>query len=273
MRWLLSSVLIGCYAPSPPEGLPCASNGACPDPLVCTAGHCQRDFVADDAAVDAFACKPIAAGAGMLTAPKIASPVLDGDLADWPSCFEKLDPATNPKRDLDGTMRFLSGRFSIAHDGAQLYIAAEVDGIAPLGAQVPPGVYQNNSISIYLDGDGTFATMQYDLDAMQFVVDHANRVQAFRRGATVTVPGVTTFAKTTGTRFTIEAAFESSAFGRIALSDTIGFDIGFEGGDGMEQYSETYWHQACSPPACECMNGQAAPYCDARMFGRAMLAP
>lgn len=221
---------------------------------------------------DSFACTPIATSVGMLTAPRIAAPIVDGDLADWPTCFVRIDPATNPKRDLDGTARFLSGRFSIAHDDTRLYIAAEVDGMPPLGERPPPAVYENNSISLYLDGDGTFLTMQYDTDAAQIVIDHANRVQAFRRGATITVPGLTTAARTTGNRFAIEIAVQAQAFGRTALADVIGFDIGFEGGDGLKQYSEAYWFQSCGPPTCGCTNGMAAPYCDAREFGRATLA-
>ena len=236
---------------------------------MCTAGHCRKEPLPEDT----FACTPIAAGAGMLTAPRIAAPIIDGDLADWQACFVRIDPTTNPKRDLDGTGRFLSGRFSVAHDDAQLYIAAEVDGIPPLGEQPLPAVYENNSISLYLDGDGTFLTMRYDLDAVQIVIDHANRVQSFRRGAAITVPGVTTAARTIGNQFAIEIAVQPSTFGRTALSDVIGFDIGFEGGDGTIQYSEAYWFQACGPPTCGCTNGMAAPFCDAREFGRAMLAP
>jgi hypothetical protein len=229
--------------------------------------------VPEDASADARACTPIAAGAGMLTAPRIGTPTIDGDLADWSTCFVRIESATNPTRNLDGTGRYLSGRFSIAHDGVQLYIAAEVDGIAPLGERPAPAVYENNSISLYLDGDGSFATRQYDADAVQIVVDHANRVQAFRSSNQVTVPGLTTNARTTGTRFAIEVAVRPSTFGRAAHSNVVGFDIGFEGGDGTIQYSEVYWFQACGPPACGCMNGMAAPYCDARTFGRATLAP
>ncbi|MEO8554216.1 MAG: hypothetical protein ABI678_29775, partial [Kofleriaceae bacterium] len=83
MRGLLAVVLIGCYAPHPPEGAPCAANGACPSPLVCAGGRCEREALPDDA----FSCTPIAVGAGMLAAARIATPVLDGNLTDWPTCF------------------------------------------------------------------------------------------------------------------------------------------------------------------------------------------
>lgn len=279
MRGLLALILVGCYAPSPPAGAPCAANGACPEPLVCTAGRCERALVSEDAPAgtdakaDASACRPITAGAGMLTAPRIPTPQLDGDLGDWPTCFVTIDPSTNPTRDLDGTSRFLSGRFAVAHDGDRLFIAADVEGIAPLGDRAIPDIYENNSISLYLDGDGSFTSMLYDLDAVQIVIDHADRMQAYRRGGTVVVPGVSTAVKTTGTHFTVEVALRPTAFGRTALASTMGFDIGFEGGDGTMQYSEAYWFQACAAPTCGCGNGMAAPYCDAREFGRVAIAP
>lgn len=240
---------------------------------MCSGGQCRREALPVDAAVDAFACTPITAGAGRLNAPRVTAPIIDGDVGDWTACFVTLSPATNPARDLDGTMRFLNGRFSVAHDGTRLYIAADVEGIAPLGDQPLPSVYENNSISLYLDGDGSFASMQYDPDAVQIVIDHANRVQAYRNGALVTIPGVVTAVKTVGTRFAIEVAIQASAFGRTAMASSMGFDIGFEGGDGVDQYSEVYWYQACGLPACGCSLTNAAPYCDAREFGRASLSP
>ncbi|MEO8553449.1 MAG: sugar-binding protein, partial [Kofleriaceae bacterium] len=192
---------------------------------------------------------------------------------DWPTCFVPIDAATNPSRDLDGTARFLHGRFSIARDDTHVYVAVEVSGIAPLGDQPLPAIYKNNSISLYLDGDGTFATMLYDPDAIQIVIDHANHLQGFRSASAVAAPGVTSAVKTTGATFTIEIAVQASTFGRATLAPTLGFDLGFEGGDGTAQYSETYWFQGCAPPACGCLNGMAAPFCDARSFGRATLAP
>lgn len=269
MRGFFAFFLVGCYAPSPPEGAPCAANGACPEPLVCSAGQCRRTALLEDV----FTCRPIEAGAGKVTVPRMTA-VIDGDLAEWTSCFLPLDPTKHITRDIDGSARFLSGRFSVAHDDTQLYIAAEVEGIAPLGDQPRPSVWKNNSISLYVDGDGSFTAMQYDADAVQIVIDHANRVQAFRNGTVITVPGVYSATKVNGTKFTIEVALRPTTFGRTAFASTMGFDVGFEGGDGMMQYSEVYWFQACGLPACGCPTaGVAAPYCDAREFGRAQLAP
>lgn len=267
-------VLIGCYAPQPPEGAPCASNGACPEPLVCTRGHCERELIPDDPPDAPKPCTPIVTVAGVLAAPMITAPTLDGNLAEWTTCFVPLDRTMgSPSRDLDGSQRFLSGRFSIARDATHVYVAVEVNGMAPLGDAVPPAVYENNSVSIYVDADGSFTSMQYDPDALQIVIDHANRVQAFRFASTRPSVGLASAAKTTGTTFVIEAALVSTTFGRPSFGSAIGFDIGLEGGDGSLQYSEVWWYQACSPPTCGCANGMVTPYCDARSFGRALLAP
>jgi len=58
-----------------------------------------------------------------------------------------------------------------------------------------------------------------------------------------------------------------------AFASTIGFDIGFESGDGATQTSELIWFEGCGPPTCGCANGVSAPFCDAREFGTAILAP
>ncbi len=220
-------------------------------------------------------CIPIVTGPGALRAPALTKPlVLDGDLGDWPTCFVTLDTTTAIVRDLGAAGSFPTGRFSVAHDATHVYIAAEVNGVLPLGDEPPPAVYQNNSISIYLDADGVFASAKYDPDAAQIVVDHANRSQAFRSSTPIAVPNLSTAAATNQATFRIEIAVQASTFGRTAFASTIGFDIGFEGGNGTEQTSELIWFETCGPPACGCMGGGAsAPYCDARQFGTVALAP
>jgi len=259
-------VLVGCYAPQLPEGAPCAANGACPAPLMCSAGHCVSEAVRD-----ALACTPIATGSGSLTAPSIPAPVIDGDLADWPTCFITIAAPTNPIRDLGAHGMFPSGRFSIARDATHLYIAAEVMGVPPLGAQPPPAIYENNAISIYVDGNGRSTTASYDGHTAQIVIDHANQLQAFRNGTLIDLPNVASAASTDQATYTIELAIEPSTLGLFAFATSIGFDIGFEGGDGTTQTSEVLWVESCGPPACGCTNGDAAPYCDARELGVAML--
>jgi Carbohydrate family 9 binding domain-like len=236
---------------------------------MCTQGVCVRHPT--DAPT---MCLPIVSGSGSLTAPRLPGPLaLDGDLGDWPTCFVTLDTTTAIVRDLGAGGRFPTGRFSVAHDATHVYIAVEVLGVLPLGDQPIPAIYQNNSISIYLDADGVFATARYDLDAAQIVVDHANRVQGFRSSALATVPNLTSGAAMDQATFRIEVAVQASTFGRAAFANTIGFDIGFEGGDGAKQTSELVWFEKCGPPACGCMNGMSAPFCDARQFGTLTLAP
>jgi hypothetical protein len=271
----------GCYAPQPPEGAPCTSNGACPSPLTCSVGHCVSEAVRDARADGtsglgsdaARPCTPIATGAAQLTAPMIQAPVIDGDLSDWPTCFVTMDAATNPIRDLGANGMFPSGRFSIARDASHVFVAAEVMGVPPLGMQPPPAVYLNNSISVYVDGSGHATMATYGTHAAQIVVDHANQLQAFRNAGEVMLSNVVTAAKTDQATYTIEMSLTPASLSLFSFGPTLGFDIGFEGGDGTTQSSEVLWVETCGPPDCVCPNNSAvsAPYCDAREFGVAAL--
>ncbi len=271
MRGILVAMLAGCYAPSVPEGAPCTAHQECPTPLTCSHGLCVR-HPSQDGAIDTTTCTPIAAGAGALTAPRVAPLSIDGDLSDWPTCFITLDATTAIQRDITGLRDFSTGRFSVAHDATRFYIAAEVTGVPPLGDHAVPAIYQNDSISLYLDADGVFTAAKYDVDAMQIVIDHANRSQGFRSGQ-LAQADVVTATRTTGSTFAIEIALTPSTLSAAAFAPTIGFDIGFESGDGVIQTSELVWFERCGPPACGCTNGQTAPFCDARQFGTAQLAP
>ena len=271
----------GCYAPQLPEGAPCTSNGACPAPLTCSVGHCVsnaiRDALADGTSGlgsdAARPCTPIAVGSAQLTAPTIQAPVIDGDLSDWPTCFVTIDASANPTRDLGANGMFPSGRFSIARDASHVFVAAEVTGVPPLGMQPPPSVYLNNSVSVYVDGAGHSTMATYGPHAAQIVVDHANQVQAFRDGNTITLPNMVTAAKTNQATYTIEMQLAPSSLFLSSFGATLGFDIGFEGGDGTTQTSEVLWVETCGPPDCVCTMASAvsAPYCDAREFGVAAL--
>lgn len=270
--------LTGCFAPSLPEGIPCGDE-ACPAPLVCASGLCVSEAPTptppDADAPNTTTCTPIEAGVGQLTIPRISTPItLDGDLTDWVTCFVTVDPTTaGLVRDLGAGGRFASGRFSLAADADHIYVAAEVQSVLPLGDQPLPAVYLNNAISTYFDADGDHARQQYDSDAAQIVVDHANRMQAFHTpGGVFSVPDVASASRVTATTFTIEMSVKPSTFGATAFGSSIGFDIGLVGGDGATMTSELVWFQACAPPTCGCTNGDAAPYCDPREFGRATIA-
>lgn len=260
-------LVAGCYAPSVPDGVPCSHDKSCPESLTCAFGTCVAEVPP---------CLPIEAGSGKLTAPRLETPiVIDGDVADWPTCFVAVDPSTaGLVRDLGTGGSYAPGRFSVAVDANHLYVAAEVHPVLPLGDQPSPDVYLNDAISVYFDGDGVFTTANYNQDAAQIVVDHANRVGVFRRGSPPpTLVGLVSAARTTGSTFTIEMSVAPATFGLAAFGNPMGFDIGLVGGDGSIMTSELVWYQACAPPACGCSNGMAAPFCDAREFGTIAIDP
>jgi hypothetical protein len=261
LRVALLIVAGGCYDPTPTDGAPCSEHKECPAELMCAFGKCVRE---------APPCVEIENGAGKLKIPRLDEPiVLDGNLADWPTCFIDVDlSSAGLVRDLNGGGKYAPGRFSIAAAEDRIYVAAEVQGSPPLGDHALPDVYLNNAISVYFDGDGNFPSRTYGTDAAQIVVDHANRMQAFRGGA-ITPASVEHAATVDGSTFVIEMAVTPTTFGLTAFGSSVGFDIGLVGGDGMLMTSELVWFQACKPPACVCTNGLSAPYCDARQFGTA----
>jgi hypothetical protein len=246
-----------------PQGSACATDEQCPEPLTCHFGKCLAEEPP---------CVPIERGTGALTIPRLSSPItLDGDLADWPTCFITVDTTTaGLLRDLDGGGRYAPGRFSIAADAQRLYVAAEVAILPPLGDEPSPHVYLNNAISVYFDADGAFATARYDADAAQIVIDHANRNGGFAAGTgVIDIDDLASAAAVGPATFTIELSVSPATFNSEAFAPTIGFDIGLVGGNGITMSSELVWFQRCAEPACGCSNGDSAPYCDARQFGTA----
>jgi hypothetical protein len=221
------------------------------------------------------ACTPIATAPGQLTVPIVDNPpVVDGDLTDWTTCFITDDPSTaGLVRDLGADGMFASGQFSVTADAGHLYVGAYVHSVPPLGDALPPMVYLNNSVSVYVDGDGVSTTASYDDNAAQIVVDHANQQSAFRSGQVVTVPDVVSAAVTGSATFTIEMSITPATLGLTAFPSVVGFDIGLVGGDGTVMTSELVWYQACARPQCGCAGSDTAPYCDAREFGSVELTP
>ncbi len=270
MRLCWALVLIGgCYAPSPPEGIACGADTVCPQDMFCRFGKCVSEEPA---------CVPIEGGAGELAVPRLdPAPVIDGDVADWPTCFVAVNESTAGLiRDLgNGSPKFSPGRFSIAADDARVYVVAELQA-APLGDQPEPHVYLNNAISVYVDTDGKMETPRYDDHAAQIVIDHANRTGAFQadNGGIVEIPDMVSATTTTASTFTIEMSISAASLGATAFADRFGFDIGLVGGDGEVMTTELVWFQACGAPDCICdpeRHDDSAPYCDARQFGHATL--
>ena len=265
MRLLWVVVLAGCYAPVPPEGVACGADTICPEAQFCAFGKCVTEQPA---------CLPVEAGSGKLTIPTLElAPVIDGDLADWPTCFVTLDQASaGLVRDLGVGGKYAPGRFSLASFEGRLYVAAELLSVAPLGNQPVPDIYLNSAISVYVDASGDCDTARYDPDAAQIVVDHANRTAAFRSGTGVVDVPVDSASKVGASTFAIEMSVGPESLASASFADTIGFDIGLVGGDGEVMTSELVWFQACAAPDCECANGQSAPFCDSRQFGTATFA-
>lgn len=221
-------------------------------------------------------CLPIAGPTpGSIIVPRVAiAPAVDGDLADWPACFVDLDASSAYLvRNLGGPPA--RGAFSLVHDGAKLYVAARVEGVAPLGGNGGPEIYRNDSVEVYLDADG-MTESGYGADTMQIVVDHDGRIQGFHESAQVAAPGAAAAARADadGRTYTIEVAVAPSTFGAAAFATIVGFDIAINEGDGQNQLSQIVWFQKCTAATgCQCANGNDAPYCDSRQFGSATLAP
>ena len=270
MRLVWALPFIGaCYAPDPPTGIACGADTVCPETQFCRFGKCVSEEPA---------CLPIEGDAGELTIPVLdLAPVIDGDLADWPTCFVTVDETTAGLiRDLgNGPPRFSPGRFSIAADESRIYVVAELQA-APLGSQPAPHVYLNNAISVYFDADGRMDTPRYDDHAAQIVIDHANRTGAFQtdNAGIIPIPDMVSATATTSSTFTIEMSISAMSLGAASFADRFGFDIGLVGGDGDVMTTELVWFQACGAPECICdpdMHDDSAPYCDARQFGHASL--
>jgi cellulose/xylan binding protein with CBM9 domain len=235
-------------------------------------GSQQRETpdAADSDLPDASTCTPIQlTGDGRITAPTLATaPVVDGNLSDWSTCFISLNH-TNAGlvRSLDGVHAYPVGRFSIARHGDSVFLAAVVTGLAPLGDDAT-NIRNNDNIEVYIDGDGQ-TQIGYGTDAREIVIDHAGRVAGFRAGAPIDIGTVQHAAAQNGPSFTIEVQLDPASFDSAVFAPTLGFDFGISDGDGSAQTSELVWTKQCfSTVQCMCFNGDDAPYCDSRQFGR-----
>jgi len=221
------------------------------------------------------------AGPGQLIVSRVtAAPVVDGDLSDWSTCFTHLDSRTTGAhiRSFTDAGTFPSGDFALVHDGSSIYIAARVVGVLPLGDNGGPELYENDSIAIYIDANGSYSDLNngYGPDATQIVIDHAGRVQGFRVTTQVATPNMNarTSALADGRSYTVEVRIDPATFGAAAFGATIGFDIAWNDGVGDSQVSEISWFKKCgASTGCGCSNGDDAPYCNSRQFGSAQLLP
>lgn len=112
MRAVVLVAIVGCYSPTPQVGLPCASNGACPDGQICDArtDRCVLPGTQTDAAIDALVTdgRP---DASIDAAPNLTGcadgqreaftnlakfPAIAGCMAAWPDTPSMRAPATGP---------------------------------------------------------------------------------------------------------------------------------------------------------------------------------
>jgi len=243
----------------------------------------ETDAPPQDAGTDADvdgsigpACIPITAGVdGVLEVPRLPPPTIDGNVADWTACYLPLDEATaGLVRKLDGNAAVPAGRFSVMHDGTNLYLAAVVDGVLPLGNATNVDIYRNDGVVLYVDANGQMLTPGYDPEASQIVVDHAARRHLYRQSNPIGIPVISASVTVTGPTYTVEIMVTPSTYGVAAFAETIGFDVGIDGGTGDVQENEILWHQRCNTATgCQCPNGDDAPYCNAQQFGFAHLVP
>jgi hypothetical protein len=105
MRWLCAAVLVGCYAPSPINGLPCSSGGDCPAGQRCD--------------LDRRLCSPLPIDAGldsMIDAPADAFVVDPG--APW-STMQPVTAVNSPSYETDP---------AISPDGLELFFSSDRPG-------------------------------------------------------------------------------------------------------------------------------------------------
>ncbi len=270
---LLLIALVGCRFDGAGATDPSVPDAAAPDATD------EADAPLRDAEVDGPIgpdCSPITAGVdGRLEVPNLPAPTIDGNLADWTSCYLPLDEMTaGLVRKVDETATIPRGRFSVMHDGENLYLAAIVEGVLPLGNAMNNDIFRNDGVVLYVDADGQMQAPGYDADASQIIVDHAGRRHAYRQVASIGEPSISASVMTNGATYTVEIMVTPSTYGVTAFAETIGFDVGIDGGTGPAQENEILWHQRCNmDTGCQCPNGDDAPYCNAQQFGDAHLVP
>jgi len=237
-------------------------------------GHPDHADAAPDSAVG---CTPIGGSNGQLVAPHVATPpTIDGDLSDWKTCFVALDQADAGQllSFTGGTPQYASGTFSISHDSGHLYVAAQVEGIAPLGDDGSSQNWENNAIELYLHGSGDGTAPGYDTSALQIVVDHLDQEAAFKNGNSATSTEIAWHTTGSGDAYTVEMSVEPSTFSIAAFGSNMGFDIAFDNGNGSAQLTQVVWFNACSGTNDACGGSSCnQPFCDERLFGNVALAP
>lgn len=163
---------------------------------------------------------------------------LDGDFGDWPSVhWHKITHSMGwealPESDSD-----LSCEFACVADESNLYVAIKVwDDVKCVGEDTGNGLFQDDSVEIYIDGDNSKPT-EYEPDVCQITIGrlsagkHPDNPElnffkgASGRGASAADTGTKAAVVDTQDGWAVEAAIPLSSF-RIqpASRAVIGFSI------------------------------------------------
>lgn len=251
--------------PTSPSGVD-ASTAANTSPLGDAQGRCQSTP---------------ASGPGELLAGRRTSTVtIDGQLDDW-SCasFMRIDTASAAKVIGDASTLTV-WEVAAMWDEDAVYVAVRTTDANLEGNSAD--IYMNDSIEVYLDGDGVL-TGAFGPDDHQYVLDHLGNVRDY--GPDPEITPTSPFASTVTTSKTgwvAELRVDRNLLGTTPLSSGRGLGFDFTGNDGVDQASHVIWYYA---PTCTCSqtgtdacccgapgNGDD-PHCNTQRFGRLRLAP
>ena len=167
--------------------------------------------------------------AGNAACSRASSIVVDGSSADWAGVprqkvggyFANSTDFISPSGDAD-----LSAMFRVQWDANRLYVIVEVQDDLVRGTST--GVYNNDSVELYLDG-GHQQSSSYDADDYQLTVDWRG-VRGGFRGQLIAYDSAVTI---TPTGYNVEYSIPWSALGSgsVAAGRIIGLDVALNDND------------------------------------------
>ncbi|MET0497464.1 MAG: sugar-binding protein [Steroidobacteraceae bacterium] len=171
---------------------------------------------------------------------RAGSIVVDGDSADWDGVpRQKLGFYNNRIGNGSPLEDDISANFRVQWDAARLYVLVEVRDDLLRGAST--GIYNNDSVELYLDG-GHQASSTYDADDYQLTVDWRG-VKGGVRGQSISYDSA---VATTPTGYTVEYSIPWSALGSsaVAAGRVIGLDVAINDNDtgGATRELQVIWH-------------------------------
>lgn len=243
-----------------------ASHEANTSPLGDAQGHCQST--------------PASGPGELLAGHRTSTVTIDGQLDDW-NCasFLRVDVTSAAKVVGDASTRTV-WEVAAVWDEDAIYVAVRTTDATLDGNSAD--IYLNDSIEVYLDGDGVL-TGSYGPEDHQYVLDHLGNVRDYGPDPEIT-PTSPFAAAVTSSKigWIAELRVDKSLLGATPLSSGRGLGFDFAGNDGLDQASHVVWYYA---PTCTCSQtgndacccGAAGdgddPHCNTQRFGRLRLAP